>query len=135
MANTITKQVLADGERNLIVKVHIVSDGSEETNLPLIVVTDYNDYNVGVRPWTEVKIDKVTFSGLAAAASLTFLWEGTPNVKAFTVNMSNTSPVDWCKTGGLVNDALAATGNILLTTTALASGDELTFTLYLKKKS
>jgi len=139
MANTITKQTLADGERNLIVKVHLASDGTEETDLVLIDVSDYNGAaSGGLRhPWTEVKIEKIDFTGLANAASLTFSWDADANVKAFTVNPgNNSSPLDWCRVGGLINNAgTGKTGDILLTTTGLASGDELTFTLYMKKRS
>mgnify|MGYP001576708062 CR=1 FL=1 len=128
MANTITKQTIADGELNLVVKVHLTSDGSEETATAIIVAGDYSP------AFTNCRLLRLYVAIASASLQGKLLWDAAADVPIVALAPNSFYDADWSEFGGLPNDAGAGkTGNVLLTTLGLASGDELTLILYLRK--
>lgn len=128
MANTITRQTLNDGEKNLTVKVHIVGDGSgEETNTVLIDASTYSP----VLP-TNARLMRTHSHMSGFTAEL--LWDATANVPAINIPDYDESS-DFSHIGGLKNNAGAGvTGDVLITTTGLGAGDKGTIILTFSKQ-
>lgn len=120
MANTITQRtLLGSGSDKIIVRsIHIVSDGSEESDL---IVYDNSTF---VNDVTKGRLLSVWVSGSDCIARLE--WDQSTDAPVFTANPSNGG--HWCfeKFGGIANpNGSGATGDLLLTTASLDSGDEL----------
>lgn len=120
MANTVTQRTLmgAGKDKNVLRLIHIVSDGSEETDL---VVYDnstlVNDVTKGV-------LKKVWISGNDCVARLE--WDQTTDAPAFAGNPSTGGHWNFEEFGGIGNPGgSGATGDLLLTTNSLDAGDEL----------
>lgn len=130
MANTVAKQTLHNGDRNLVVKVNITGDGSgEETATQIVDVSAFSGYNVD---WTEVRVDKAQWSN--SGVSLTLLWDATTDV-AFLECPAGDGEVDFRKIGGLINNAgSGVTGDIMVTTVGLGSGDQAMIVLEMVKR-
>lgn len=128
MANTITRQTLIDGPRNLVVKVHILGDASgDETNTSLIDVSTY----AGAPD--RVRIDRITWSG--DVFDVHMHWDATANVDILT--LASGQPIDqkYDGFGGLINNAgTGVTGDILFSTVGLGA-EEGTIILEMVKKS
>lgn len=127
MANTITKQTLVDNERNLVVKVHIVGDGTgDEATANLLLFSDYTPNLDGSETLMKIQSNLVGFS-----ASL--IWDATTNVDIMALYAGD-SEHDFTAFGGLKNNAgTGVTGNVLLQTVGLGAGDEGTIILCMKK--
>ncbi len=126
MANTITSQTILNGSRNLIVKTTITGDGSgEESNTVLIDASAFDT--------SDIKIMSVTSS--LTGFSFKLSWDATANVDALVVSERDTEQC-FRKIGGLVNNSGAGkTGDILISSTGLGSGDEGYVILNMKKKN
>ena len=128
MANTITRQTIFDGQRKLIVKVHIVGDGSgEETNTSAVDASTFSP------AFTDERLVSVTSSLDGFAVHLH--WDATANVDIIALDEGE-SVMDFdVYGGGLTNNAGSGkTGDILFSTNGLASGEEGTFILELIKQ-
>ncbi len=127
MANTISRQTINDGERNLVVKVHIAGDGTgDESATALITMTDYNDIP------DNVKVMRV--QGELSGFSLTMAWDATTDVDCCRVPTGE-SDVDYIYIGGLINNSGAGkTGNIVFTTLGLDNGDAGTIVIEMRKR-
>lgn len=127
MPNTITKQTIHDGDRNLVVKVNIAGDGSgDESSTELIDASSYKNAP------SDLKIMRIvgTLSGFA----LTLEWNASANVDAYTIPGDEDVDIDFSQFGGLPNNAGSGkNGDIDFTTVGLGSEDG-SFTLYMKKK-
>jgi len=120
MANTVTQRtLLGSGKDKTIVRlIHIVSDGSEETDL---VVYDNSAFVADV---TKGRLVEAWVSGSDCIARLE--WDADTDAPAFSFNPSNGG--HWCfkDFGGIDNPGGAgATGDLLLTTLALDANDEV----------
>lgn len=120
MPNTVTQRTLSGSgtDKNIIRLIHIVSDGSEETDL---VVYDNSAF---IADTSKGRLVKVWLSGSDCVARLE--WDQTTDSPAFVGNPANGG--HWCfeQFGGISNpNETGATGDLLLTTSALDSGDEL----------
>lgn len=128
MPNTITRQTIVDGSRDLVVKVHLLSDGSEETATALIVAADYSPVFTNCRL---KKLDVITSAPLLQGI---LLWGADVNVRLCALTPNISYQFDWSEFGGLPNNGgTGRTGNILLTTLGLASADELTLIFFIEK--
>lgn len=125
MANTFEKQTLVDGERNLVVRVHLEGDGTGDLSEMLFV--DLGDYSSG----TEVKVMSIdaSFSGFTAE----LIWEGSPNRHFFNIPDFDVHQ-NFEKFGGIINDSTDKTGNILINTTGLGNGDTGHLILTMRKR-
>lgn len=129
MVNTVTKQTLVDGPRNLVVQVWIAGDGSgEETNTLLIDSSTFS----GMKAGSTVRVDRLK-SGLDGfAASLS--WDATTQAPFLEIPQ-NYAEQTWRADGGLVNNAGSGiTGDIKFSTIGLGATDRGSFTLWMIKK-
>lgn len=122
MANTTVQTTLLGGGKSKLVvqRVHIISDGTEESNL---VVYDNSAF---VNDVTKGRIDYLYCTGSDCVLRLS--WDATTDVAAVSVNPhQGSSFVDFREIGGLNNPGgTGATGDLLLNTANLDSGDEVT---------
>ena len=127
MTNTIEAQTINDGERNLVVKVHIDGDGSgEETATLLIDMSAYNNSP------TSLRLDRV--QAALTGFSVELLWDATTDVHATNIPDFDVSQ-DFGHIGGLNNNAgTGVTGDVNFSTVGLGSGDTGTMMLYFTKK-
>lgn len=127
MVNTVTKQTLIDGQRNLVLQVYIAGDGSgEETGTIIVDVSTFAGNPATVR----VNRIQADLSGFAAA----LLWDATTDVP-FLDLIDGRSAQSFRKIGGLINNSSTGkTGDILITTLGLGTGDKGTITIEMVKK-
>lgn len=121
MANTVTQRTLlgSGSDKNIVRLIHIVSDGTEESDL---VVFDNSAF---VNDVSKGRLVEAWVSGSDCVARLE--WDQTTDSPIMTFNPSTGG--HWCfeQFGGISNpNETGATGDILLTTGALDLGDELT---------
>ena len=127
MVNTITTQTIQDGTYNLVVKVHLNSDGSEETATGVVDASTFSP------AFTNGQLLALDIVVAAPTLQARLLWDATTDVPICAIGPTSLQR-DWRKSGGLPNNAGAGvTGDIVLTTLGLVSGDQLTLTFYLKK--
>ncbi len=135
MANTVNQTQIIRSSRRVINYITVVSDGSEETDL---VVYDSSAVAtlLGITDPLDSRIENIWFSGSKAANTATLLleYDASTDVVAMPINFSATgdSHLHMCfeQFAGLKNYAgTGKTGDILLTTTGLDSGDSFMMVL------
>ena len=120
MVNTVTQRTLlgSGSDKNIVRSIHIVSDGTEESDL---VVYDNSAFVADVAKGTLLE---VWVSGSDCIARLE--WDQGTDSPAFVANPSTGSYWDFRSFGGIGNpNGSGATGDLVLTTANLDSGDEL----------
>lgn len=128
MANSVTMQTMHDGHRNLVVEIKIAGDGSGEESGTLVI--DVSSYAAPVP--SEVRILTVTANLGSFDASL--YWDATTDVMAAAISGGGSSTSDYRPIGGLKNNAgTGKTGDILLSTLGLATGERGTILLEMRK--
>ena len=127
MAITVTKQTLVDGERNVVVKLDLVSDAAADvTDQVLVSKADYTG------TFTDLKIMAVQAGLVGFSMKLT--WDATANVDALDLPEGE-DVYDFHLIGGLINNAgTGKTGDILFSTTGAASGERATLILEMRKR-
>ena len=129
MAITVTKQTLVDGKRIIVVKLHLVSGAAADVSGQKLI--DISDFAFAPK---EVKIMQIEAGG--SDMDIELLWDGSPSVKITTLPLpSGYSVHDYRQVGGLINNAIAPTGDINFNTRGAAADSEGTILLYLKIKS
>ena len=116
MANTVEVQTINDGDRNLVIKVHIDGDGSGEETATNIV-----DISTLSGSPTSLRLLSILSGFVGFSAEL--LWDATADVHLFEIPDYE---LDMCfkHFGGIPNNAGAGvTGDVLITTTGLGLGD------------
>lgn len=128
MPNAITSQTLVDGPRNTIVKITIVGDGSgEETNT---VLFDASSYGYGS---TNNKLMRIQY--LLNGFDAVLYWDATANVVIKPLDQDIEEDSDFSDAGGIINNGgTGRTGDILISTNGLGSGDEGYIVLYIKQR-
>lgn len=123
---TITNQVINDGDRNVVIKSHILGTAVELTDGVLV------DVSALVPAPTTVKVLRVQAE--TVGMSLTLEWEATTDVPFLEVPMDEDVDHDYREHGGLPNDAGAGiTGDILVTTIGAAVGTNASIVIHCKK--
>lgn len=120
MANTITQRTLvgAGTDRHIIRSIHIVSDGSEETDL---VIYDNSAFCADT---SKGSLMEVWASGSACVLRLE--WDQTTDAPAASIDPSVNQHLCFEEFGGITNpNGTGATGDLVLTTASLDSGDEV----------
>lgn len=129
MANTVTSQVLQDGERNAVLHVYIASDGAagEETDTVIVDVSALADAP------SLVKVSKI--KALISGFSAVLEWDADTDVPFLALPDGTDVELDYSDVGGLQNNGgTGVTGDITITTTGFsAAGDAGAITLWVRK--
>lgn len=124
MANTVVITHLKGPGANMngehVMHVHLISDGSNQTNT---VIFDNNDAGYGINNVNAGTILEVRGGGKCSGA-IRLSWDQGTDFKALSYNVQDGHRC-FRDIGGIQNPAgSGAVGDVLLTTTGLASGDE-----------
>jgi hypothetical protein len=145
MANLIRTQYVQDTNKRLLAKVVIISDGSQQANTTLIDAStlrfamNANSYimtaNADPKSVYRTTIKRI-FATSKATGTIRLQWQGDANSEIIAFGGSTTFDLNFENMGDtavLTNPEANATGDILITTTALAAGDVATIILDIKK--
>lgn len=124
MANTITKQILFNGDRQYIIKWCVTGDGSGDlTNSLVLNATG----DIGTSP------KLMGIKGALGGFTATLLWDATSKVQAYDLPSNANIDVDFRGFGGISDNAGSGkTGDMLITTTGLSTHNG-TLILYFTK--
>jgi hypothetical protein len=119
MANSVTTQILEEGQRNVIIKVTGVLDTSDYALTETIQVSTLNQGGIGATP-TQLRIDHIDYS-ISDQLEVQMWWGATSDV--IIMPIAGRGRMSFWNFGGLVNNAGAGkTGNIKFKTTGWTSG-------------
>ena len=127
MADAVASQTLLDGERLFIAKYTNISDGTGETAVNKIIVSNLAKNAAGLA-CNGVKINKIyaTTHGM----EVRILWDATTDVFAWMLPQNTNYLMDFSSFGGLQNNGgTGVTGNVAFTTVDASSGDMYTIVL------
>ena len=136
MADAVTSQTLADGDKTAVIKFTNISDGNGESSVEKIDISGLAVSNAGLTP-SRATIEQIWYDigGMRVALE----WNATTNVVAAVVGGSaaagNVSGhMDFRSFGGIKNTlASGYDGNIDLTTHGHTNHDHYTVVLQLRK--
>lgn len=130
MSNTVTITKLGLGKKRSV-HVNIASDGSEETDLVLYDSSSYDGVDS-----LNCRLMKVHYHAIYASVdgtqTLVLEFDASTDVRAVAIptDKNGYGVIDFTSFGGLINlGGTGRTGDILLTTTNLDSGDNVTIIL------
>jgi adhesin HecA-like repeat protein len=127
MVNTVTPRTLVGGgkEKNIVILINVVSDGSEETDY---VVYDNSAF---VNDVSKGRVMCVEASGSDCVVRLE--WDQTADSPVCSVNPGGgNGKMDFRRSGGVKNPGGAgATGDLLMSTAGLDAGDEFTLKIHI----
>ena len=129
MANTVTRTILENGNRNAVVLFTIVGDGSGEANAAIVL--DYSD----ITPEPGAYYVKSVQAGTAGCSGrLSF--DATTDVPFLTLGADVWTKFNAERTAGVRNIAGAGeTGDIVLDTVGLGAGDSVSVYIWIVKGS
>ena len=126
MAITVTKQVIIDGSKNAIVKLHLVSGAAAD-----VVAQSLLDVSTLDGAPATVRILGIESS--SSDMDIDLHWDATTDVDIMTLPVGE-DVYDFSRFGGLPNNAGAGiTGDIMFSTRGAAADSEATIILDLKK--
>ena len=133
MADAVTTQTLADGDRIAIMKFTNISDGSGESAVTKVDVSTLAAESRTERECSEVNIQQIFYS--LEGMSVDILWNASSNVLCFTISDSSSGHYDFSNVQSLTNNAGSGkNGDVLFTTVGANAGDRYTIILVLEKK-
>jgi hypothetical protein len=117
MAHTITTQKLFDGRKFTQVKINIKGDSGTATELSNAIIFDASAYSTAS---TSNKLMEIQYCLNGFSAEL--FWDANTDVPLISLEKDKSFRAKYWKLGGLYNNAgTGKTGDILITTTGLAS--------------
>lgn len=125
MADSVTTQVY-DGDRNYVVTVNDISDGTGLLNYLLVDISTMNP-----NPGTNLVLWDIDYD-IGDTGGVILYWEGIPNRVLLALEPAGLDRYAGTF-GGLRNDAAAATGNVLVSTHGFTSESTFSLTLFFKK--
>lgn len=136
MADAVTSQTLADGDKTAVIKLTNISDGNGESSVEKVDISGLAVSNAGLTP-SRATIEQIWYDigGMRVALE----WNATTNVVAAVLGGSaaagNVSGyMDFRSFGGLKNtEASGANGDIDLTTHGHTNHDHYTIVLQVRK--
>lgn len=138
MSNTITDTTLSQSKLQVTKYVTLASDGTNETSTVIydssVIATAVGDTD----PLTCTLLSMYASASTASTARIAILWDASTKVLAMDVPPGQSPTfVDFRRImpiGGLKNQGGSGiTGDILITTTGLASGDKITLVFEVKR--
>jgi hypothetical protein len=131
MADAVTSQTILDGERNCVMKFTNVSDGTGESAVAKVDVSELAPNAEGVA-CSEVRVLRVSHAIVGMSVQL-FL-NASSNVLLMELAESSNGHMDFKDFGGLPNNAGSGkNGDILFTTKGHSSGDTYSIVLEMVK--
>lgn len=126
MADAVTTQVLVDDTRRAILKFTNISDGTGESAVVKVDVSTLASYQGSA--CTSVNIEKL--EAITDGMGVDLLWDATTDVVIMTLGPDQFFTFDFCRFGGLKNNAGAGkTGDISFTTVGATNGSRYTIIL------
>ena len=128
MVNTVTQRTVLGGgsDKNIIRSIHILSDGTEETDLVIY------DNSTLIADTAKGSLMQVWLSG--NASTLRLEWDQSTDSPAFAGGPDNGNHWDFRGFGGITNpNGTGATGDLVLTTAGLDSGDEVFLVIHISQ--
>lgn len=126
MADVVTSQVTVDGDRNYVITLTNLSDGTGEAAIKKVDIQTMHPIP------TSLRLEKV--EGDVAGMNVALLWGASSKVKFLELSNSQVD-MDMCEEGGLPDPKAAGTdGCVYLTTANQVSGSSYTLHLHFKKK-
>lgn len=128
MPNTITQRTIrgAGGDRKIVRLIHILSDGSEETDLVIY------DNSAFINNTARGSLESIKASGSDCLCRLE--WDQTTDSPVISFNPTNNIDMKFCHFGGIDNpNGTGATGDLVLTTSGLDAGDEVFILITIKQ--
>jgi hypothetical protein len=121
MADAVTSQTLLDGERLAIMKFTNISDGTGETAVTKVNVSNLSASNSG-KACTGVAVTKIT--AVCHGMEVRMYWDATTDVPFFLSNVNSNYTNDFSEFGGITNNSGAGkNGNIVFSTSDASTGD------------
>lgn len=123
MANTVETQTIHDGPRNLVVKVHLHSDGvaGELSAQSIVDISTYQSFP-GLGAPTSCRIKKVQSNLSGFTGEL--LWDATADLHAINIPDYEFN-ADYTSIGGLPNNAgSGVTGDIVMSTNGFSAATD-----------
>jgi hypothetical protein len=131
MADAVTSQTLLDGERLAIMKFTNISDGTGETAVTKVNVSNLAKSASGLA-CTGVTVTKIT--SVCHGMEVRMYWDATTDVPFFLSTVNTNYENDFSKIGGITNNAgTGKNGNIVFSTSDQTSGDTYTVVLEMVK--
>ena len=127
MVDTVATQTLLDSDRLVIQKFTNISDGTGETAVNKIIVSDLAVSAAGFA-CNGVKINRIWAN--THGMEVRILWDATTDLFTWMIPQNSTYSMDFSGFGGLTNNAGAGkTGNVAFTTSDASSGDMYTIVI------
>ena len=131
MADAVTSQTIADGERNVVMKFTNVSDGTGEAAVAKVDVSALSSNSRGVA-CSEVRLMQVRYAVVGMSVQMYF--DATANVLLLEIAESSNGNLEFDDFGGISNNSGSGkTGDILFTTVGHTSGDTYMIVLEMVK--
>ena len=131
MADTVTTQIIQDGERNCIMKFTNVSDGTGESAVVKVDVSALQSNPSGIA-CSEVRLVRVSHAIVGMSVQMFF--NASTNVLLMELAESSNGHMDFQDFGGIPNNAGSGKdGDILFTTKDHTSGDTYSIILEILK--
>jgi hypothetical protein len=134
MPNTVTQTTLINGSKKTVRHIAIDSDGSEETDL-VIYDSSALATEAGITDPMNCSIQSIQSQISSDTGYVKLEFKATTDVLALALPARSMADLDFKKFGGIKNTGgTGRNGDILLTTTGLAAGDQITLIIEVDKK-
>ena len=131
MADAVTSQTLFDGDKHVVMKFTNISDGSGESAVKKVDVSELNADIYG-NTCSSVAIEKIWWQCIGMKVQLFF--DATSDAFIIELGENQSGHHDYSEFGGLKNNAGSGkTGDIDFTTVGHSSADTYTITLKMRK--
>jgi|TARA_B100001093_G_C26400545_1_gene831131 hypothetical protein len=131
MADAVTSQTLFDGDKHVVMKFTNISDGSGESAVKKVDVSELNADIYG-NTCSSVAIEKIWWQCIGMKVQLFF--DATSDAFIIELGENQSGHHDYSEFGGLSNNAGSGkTGDIDFTTVGHSSADTYTITLKMRK--
>ena len=131
MADAVTSQTLFDGDKHVVMKFTNISDGSGESAVKKVDVSELNA-DINGNTCTSVAIEKIWWQCIGMKVKLFF--DATSDAFIIELGENQSGHHDYSEFGGLKNNAGSGkTGDIDFTTVGHSSADTYTITLKMRK--
>ena len=131
MADAVTSQTLVDGKHIAVLKFTNVSDGSGESAVKKVDVSDLSKNQRGAS-CTRATIEKIWWQ--CNGMKVQVLFDASTDVLCIELGENQSGHHDYTSFGGLTNNAgSGVTGDIMFTTVGHSSADTYTITMQVRK--